>query len=160
MNRPIYENDKTLAAEDEFRIDLCSAWGLALVKNPRSFGVDWSVCDGNRIIGLVEAKCRRYNVDSFSDYLISADKLMRAVERSEFYKVPFVLVVRWQGTADNPKPGDRMVTLRWTDIGDLNLEMGGRVDRNDPADQEPCAMIPSKMFTEISEDFPEMWERR
>lgn len=156
MSRPLYENSRTLAAEKSLKLDLEAAWGHRLVKNPRAYGVDWSVCDGRTIIGLVEAKCRRYNVDSFDHYLISAKKIKEAVEYAEFYRVPFVLVVRWSGVGDDPIPGDRMVRIRYSNMTKLKIEIAGRKDRNDPADYEPCAMIPSEMFTEI-EEFPSMY---
>lgn len=143
-SRPIYENSKTLKAEDRLkeRIEVASGWRLH--KLPMSHVVDYAAThDGkNEIVGWLELKCRTNDHNRYKTYIVSLNKWRRLVELGELSDANAVLVVEftdgiWFVSADKSVP--------------ISIAMGGRTDRNDKADIEPLAHIDMREFKNLKQ---------
>ena len=127
--RPIYENAASLSNEAEAKEIIEKQWQCNLHKLPRSLHMDWMATRNGKGVGFVEFKRRSNLVNKYPTIFISVLKLVAA---QKLYSAT-ALTSYW--------------VIGWTDCyGHISLnshpdrvEMGGRADRNDPADHEPMA---------------------
>jgi len=153
--RPRYENAESLRLETSFRQHLENIWGVTLEKLKISYEIDCGVTKNDRVVGLAELKCRRYNFGDFPTYLLSLQKFRTGIVYSRVMHVPFVLMVEWLGRGDNPpEPSIKQYVFQKSHLDIIDFAMAGRRDRNDPDDIEICAMIPQHLFTELTDFFP------
>jgi hypothetical protein len=107
-----------------------------LCKLKRSYYVDWAAINfDNSICGWVEFKKRTTPKLEYSTYMISAQKINSLLSLAQLTEAPCYLVVQWSdefGVCSN--------------FSDCEMRIGGRMDRNDPEDYEPCYMIPIERF--------------
>ena len=132
--RPIYENAHTLRAEDEVAGRVGSRWRCALRKLPRSYSIDYMLMRDSVVIAWLEVKCRDKRYDTL---ILSLGKVMEGRRLSRETGRPFVVVV-------SLPDGDFWKVV--TPDESLVIALGGRVDRNDPADMEPVAHFDMREF--------------
>jgi hypothetical protein len=147
MSRPIYETEKDRQAEMEIAQEFVRAkWDCDIFKNPIQYRVDFALLKpGNVVFAWAEIKTRpKYRKGDFSTYLLSLEKVIRGKELARETGKPAFLIVQWTDA------------LGWMDFEDIRpdewvIEIGGRSDRGDPQDQEPCLMIPIRFFKRADE---------
>lgn len=102
---------------------------------------DRKVFKNGKHVGFAEFKgrnhdMRRYeNVSPKGTWMISASKYLYLVELSLNYELPSWFFVRWDDQ-------DRMVQTSSDGYQKYEIKEGGRSDRQDPLDIEPCLFIP------------------
>lgn len=133
MSRPTYETADHLASETDVAMHLQAAWaGCSLVKLPRRFVLDYAVYRDRRLTGFCEIKCRSHLRSTYPTLLVSAAKWREAVWWKTSAGLSTALAVRFiDGTVWRVRLGDVAPVF----------VLGGRLDRNDPEDQEPMLQI-------------------
>jgi hypothetical protein len=108
--------------------------------------LDYAFTRKNRVVAFCEIKVRNYSmqqIQQFGGYLLSVDKWLAAKSLSQVTKTPFVLVVQTNGG------------LYYSSFKDEFLHdgvtLGGRTDRSDWQDVEPCVLLNIKRFQQIPE---------
>ena len=137
--RPQYETAFDRARESDVFEYIKSKIECDVVKAPPQSNFDGFLVDPDaQPVAMVEVKNRNNSSTKYPTYMISAAKCHKCIELSKTYRVPFVLVVRFT---------DCVFAL--TVKGEYPVEMGGRYDRNDPHDKEPCVFIPMNKFHKV-----------
>ena len=85
---------------------------------------EWSKRYFARVLGIAEVKVRTCSIDAHPTFMIDADKKVYMCERASEYVTPY-LVVCWTDA------------IGWIDFRAKSfISLGGRYDRNDPADHK------------------------
>jgi hypothetical protein len=137
MSRPYYENNKSLQKEHALAERLEKRWQCKLKKLPIKYMLDYAVWKDSQISAWVELKCRTIPFEHYDEYMISLAKVMAAKDLSRNTELKSFLVVQWSNK-------QAFIQL---DNAPYELKMGGRKDRNDPDDIEPCCYFKLKDFT-------------
>jgi hypothetical protein len=146
--RPIYENDDTLQIERATITSLIGQRPLTAVKLPRRYAIDWALCTssahGALVHAWVECKRRYCKRSEFPTLMISLKKWQEGVELHKAGGKPFLIVVEWD---------DGIFFLRHDEVASpsgfangVYVGIGGRMDRDDEEDVEPCIWIPTALF--------------
>lgn len=143
-NRPIYETSENLVSERLVAEALGRAWKCEVVKLPKLWSADYCALRGKQVVSFIEIKSRAYSFDElerFGGYMIDLRKAKELKTLAGFTARPALLVI-------NLKDG-----MFWLDIAKadlLDVRIGGRTDRNDAADVEPCAFFEMQQFRRIT----------
>lgn len=139
MSRPHYENRKSLQKEHALAQGLEKRWECKLKKLPIKYMLDYAVWKNRQISAWVELKCRTITFEQYDEYMISLSKVMAAKDLSRNTGLKSFLVVQWSNKT----------AFLQLDNAPYKLRMGGRKDRNDPDDIEPCCYFKLKDFTDL-----------
>jgi len=146
MSRPIYETEKDRQAEMEIAHEFVRAkWNCEVLKNPIQYRVDFALLRPPLLVfAWAEIKTRGHAKGHFPTFLLSLEKVIRAKELARETGKPAFLIVKW---TDH---------VGWMDFQEIRadewpIEIGGRSDRGDPQDLEPCVMIPIRFFKRADE---------
>jgi hypothetical protein len=142
-----YETNDDLMREKQAALRLEAAWNCDIVKLSVKYGADWMAWREGEVVGVIEYKNRPHEWNTYSTYMISLHKwisLRVAAEYSATQKnrvTPIIVVEFSDG-------------MYWLEVKPelATLEMGGRIDRDDPEDMEPCMFIPMYHWKKIKED--------
>jgi hypothetical protein len=135
--RPIYETPADQSREEQVRVWLERHCRCTAVKLKPLYQFDHALVQDGEIQGFAEIKCRTFPSTQYRSYLISGDKMVKALAWRELAGVPCYLVVAWTDAIGMflIEPGQ-----------DYTVKLGGRKDRKDPQDLEPCFYIPLGWF--------------
>lgn len=146
MSRKIYETEDDLIREKEVAKQLKNILGISLIKMRSLYEIDFCSIHNNFITGVVEIRCRNYSstqIDSMGGYLIATQKMFGA-RKWLGMGIPFLLAVSLTDglftyviNPDDPFPKFKM-------------KIGGRTDRGDSQDMEPCCLIPMNHFQQVA----------
>jgi hypothetical protein len=136
--RPTYENQQSLAAEEQTIIKVAQAWGVTYQKLPKQYRVDWALSKG-KIVCWCECKKRMNDSCTYPTLLLSLSKVMHGVEMYRVTSIPFVVVVEWN---------DGIYWNKIDKVGEIGF--GGRKDRGDWQDIEPVVHIPVTDFKQLT----------
>lgn len=136
MSRPIYETTQTLETEERLIKLIAEASKSKPIKLGMKYKVDYAMTRNGVIEGWVELKKRSFNSDKYDEYMVSLDKYMTAKRLSEDTGKPCTLVVEFN---------DKIFIADLSKV-QFRLGMGGRKDRGDSEDYEPCCWIPISEF--------------
>ena len=146
MTRPFYETQEQVEAERRIIERLGKAWGCSVAKAKRAYHIDWVIGESPRV-AFVEVKDRStYGwefLDAHGGVYVSALKWGMALMLSWTTGVPVMLLVQ---TAGGELWWHRLAAREHDGV-----RMGGRVDRGDPQDVEPCVMLRSTRFKRLQE---------
>tara|TARA_Y100000593_G_scaffold52472_1_gene98535 strand:- start:774 stop:1244 length:471 start_codon:yes stop_codon:yes gene_type:complete len=137
MNRRL-ETEETKIAEREIMDALCLRWAARARKMHFKYVLDFMVFKGGRSIAWVEAKDRP-NWGGHDSYMLGLHKWMTASQYMLFTGLPTIIAVRLAG---------RLLTYKIAPPQAKHFEVieGGRRDRSEPSDIEPCILIPLREF--------------
>lgn len=145
--RPIYETSEDRHAEAIVMLDVQRAHGIGIRRIRKMFPVDYAVVEGPYVMKWVEIKSRNYSMQDMNrmgGLYLSALKvgMIHALERATGIGT-CVVAGMTDGiyVADLPRP----------DSAPLNIVFGGRHDRDDPADVEPCVCVPPASWRKVGE---------
>jgi hypothetical protein len=141
MTRPVYETALNKSAEDEVADQIAKAWDIQLVKLKPLYRFDRAFIFENEITGYCEIKCRTNKSTDYPTYLLSMDKYTAATALNQLMEKSVYLVVAWTDITGWVK---LVYNPEW------RVKMGGRMDRNDEQDMEPCVFIPVKDFKALT----------
>ena len=124
--RPIYETQSDIDNETSLVSSLEELWSCEAHKLPRSYQLDYALFKKNRLVALLETKRRRVDRNKYPSIMVSASKRLAAHQYSDLLGVPALFVIEYD---------DGVCFIDFDEEPD-HYAMGGRVDRNDPADME------------------------
>ena len=146
--RPTYQTQKDLENEAEVIGQLAEHYKSESTKLKDYFPLDYAFVRDKRIVSLAEVKCRNYSssqIDSFGGLIISAHKMLYAKQYHDAFLLPFVLALRLID-------GIFVFVVKAVDpFPKFPLVVGGRTDRNDPQDIEPCCLISMDHFKKLGD---------
>lgn len=136
----LYEADADRAAQLEVANLLEVAWSCEAIALPPLSGADFIIKKHGVAQALAEIKCRPFSRELYPSYLIGDRKVLALETAATILRVRPLLVVRWSDAAG------------WIDVTDQPYEsqMGGRRDRADDKDIEPCRFYPIQRFANIT----------
>lgn len=141
LARPLYESPADLKNEESVLSVICEKWKSEAAKLPIKYGVDYMLLRSGDAVASCEIKCRTNPMEQYPDYMISLGKLIDAKAIRDLTGIPFLLIIRWT---------DKIGYWRLPDDPKVITRMGGRTDRNDSQDVEPCAFIPIQDFAVLN----------
>lgn len=156
--RPKYETAKHRKAEAEIMAEVRKEAGSnikAIKLSEKNYYVDFALFNEKEartknLIAYAEIKDRPglaindYNLFK-EGYMLSAAKYVHGITLAKYCKVPFFLIVRFANK-----------DIKITNLGAAeqnSIGIGGRTDREDKFDREPCIYIPITGFYEIKDFF-------
>lgn len=134
--RPIYETETDLRNERDVVEVFNRLWGTQAYKLPRAYSLDYLLTRGSDAVAFVEIKCRQVPSGKYDTLMISMAKILKGRAITRETDIPSLLVVKWT---------DKTGYVYMSEI-DMNIQVGGRRDRDDAQDIEPVCMIPIKNF--------------
>jgi len=144
MSRPIYETSEHRAAERNTADLIASAYRISMIPMPLKTQVDymgWSD-ERNRVRAFFEMKRRNVDRLRYETLMLSLHKVVAMDELERSTGVPVMLAVTWN---------DGTGLLRVSKVErPLDIEIGGRWDRNDPQDVEPVVHFDVNKFKMIT----------
>ena len=117
-----------------------------MISTPRMYSLDYMALRDGKPVAWVEIKERKYTLETIRNlggYLLSLHKLTSARALHQITQLPFVLVVK---LADGIYYKSFASDL---DFIKNRISVGGRMDRGDWQDIEPCVLIDTDGFVLI-----------
>lgn len=145
--RPIYETSEDRHAEALIMRDVQREHGIGIRRIRKMFPVDYAVMQGPYVTKWVEIKARNYSLEELNEgggLYLSALKVANIYALEQATGILTCVVAGLTDgiyVADVPRP----------EIAPLSIVFGGRVDRDDPADVEPCVCIPAHAWRKIGD---------
>jgi len=129
QKRVIYETNADRHRQREAIHYLAKATATIGVETERLAGWDYEMVRGQRTLALVEVKCRNCFYQTYPTYMVSESKALHLRDSAISRGVAGGLLVNWKDA------------IGWLRVDVLHpdtwrVEMGGRIDRNDPMDIE------------------------
>ena len=140
MTRPIYESISDTTKEAIVAETLAAQFGVEVIKLANKYVFDHAIIQNKEITGFMEIKVRTNPSTEYPDYLISSDKIFRALLWKQMLGMNVFLVVQWT---------DLLGVHEIDPANDYPCRLAGRTDRGDIQDLEPCLFIPIKWFKPI-----------
>lgn len=111
---------------------------------PRNYKIDFLAVRNKRLVAFVEVKNRNYTmaeIERMGGYLVALQKWTHAKAVHDVTGLKFVLAIGAQ---------DGVWVAAISDFFVENLVYGGRTDRGDWQDMEPCVLVPVSRFKKIT----------
>lgn len=131
--RPAYETDQDRSREQDIADKLAQLWDCSFVKTPRFYPFDYTILRKDTAVAFCEVKCR---AKQYPTLMLSLHKWTTGVQLSRDTGLPFIVVasvpdgIHWHEVVAKP----------------YSIVVGGRSDRGDPEDKEPCVLLPFEEF--------------
>jgi len=142
LSRPIYENEFDLSNEEIVK-QAIEKTGVVLHKLPMSYRMDYMAFRDDKPSSVIEVKSRKKGTSSttFPWFMVSLLKWHAGIDYVHKSGIPFILAGKYDdGIFFYKYSPDDNVDIKW---------FGGRKDRQDTADQEPCVYIPMTLFKKL-----------
>ena len=140
MTRPIYETKLNRSNEDNFRWEIATRWQCVISSLPPLSAADSIAFNFGCATALLEIKCRTCQRNAYKTYIISKHKIDTLIATAESLKIMPILAVKWT---------DAQGWIDLTKVAPIRTEVGGRIDRNDPKDQEQVYHYPISRFVDV-----------
>jgi len=141
MPRKLYESKQDLSKENELAKQISYRWACSLRKLPIHYHLDFAAEREGKIVAFMEFKCRTSEMNKYPTYMISMSKMMTARSMYGVSGKESFLIVQW-------KDKIAKCEMLWCKY---EVGMGGRTDRGDWQDVDPCCYIPLSEFTVIAD---------
>jgi hypothetical protein len=138
-----YEQANDVEREAKVAAVVAAKWGWDLQKTPTFYKVDFLAFRGGTPRAWVEIKARHTkSLRQFPHLWLSLERVSAAMQFSANTNLPAFVVY---GLADGIYSHRLKVPMAY------RIEMGGRHDRNDPNDYEPCCCLPPEEFNAVAD---------
>ena len=141
LGRRLYESKEDLAKEEKVKALLEKKWQAILHKLPISYNYDYLVERNGHSSAWVEVKVRTNPMKQYDTMMVSLHKLLAGKHLTDTTGLPCFLVVQWTDATGFVNINECASTLK----------MGGRADRNDSQDRDPCLYIDIDQFQELKQ---------
>ena len=143
MTRRMYETENDRKVEQAIINELSDAWKVFYQKLPIKYKVDFAILNDKRqVISWAEIKRRNHKMGTYPTYMLSLDKYLSGMQLHKLTGLPFNLVVKF---TDNLYHCE----IHLLSHAQVIISMGGRTDRDDQQDIEPCVFFDSKLFKKV-----------
>ena len=141
--RPVYETEKDRKMEQAIINELSDAWKIFYQKLPIKHRLDFALLDDKKaVIAWAEVKRRDNDSTTYDTYMLSLDKYMSGMQLFKLTGLPFYMVVKFSD-------GLYYCEVSLLSYAQLNISFGGRTDRGDSQDVEPCIYFDSNLFKKV-----------
>ena len=141
--RPVYETEKDRKMEQAIINELSDAWKIFYQKLPIKHRLDFALLDDKKIVtAWAEVKRRDNDSTTYDTYMLSLDKYMSGMKLFKLTGLPFYMVVKFSD-------GLYYCEVSLLSYAQLNISFGGRTDRGDSQDVEPCIYFDSNLFKKV-----------
>ena len=141
--RPVYETEKDRKMEQAIINELSDAWKIFYQKLPIKHRLDFALLDDKKIVtAWAEVKRRDNDSTTYDTYMLSLDKYMSGMQLFKLTGLPFYMVVKFSD-------GLYYCEVSLLSYAQLNISFGGRTDRGDSQDVEPCIYFDSNLFKKV-----------
>lgn len=138
MNRPIYETKADKANEEKVAEKITAARGYMMEKLPRLHQMDYAAFSTEGIKAFIEIKCRTNPMAKYPTTMCGMDKVLYARHVYRSFGINSYLFVQWT---------DRLGYISMEE--ECEIDLGGRLDRNDPNDTGMYAYFDVMKFKEL-----------
>jgi hypothetical protein len=121
--RPIYETKADKANEQKVAEKITAARGYMMEKLARMHPMDYAAFSTGGLKAFIEIKCRTNSMAKYPTTMCGMDKVLYARQVQQAFGIKSYLFVQWT---------DRLGYICMDEPCELDL--GGRIDRNDPND--------------------------
>jgi hypothetical protein len=121
--RPIYETKADKANEQKVAEKITAARGYMMEKLARMHQMDYAAFSTGGLKAFIEIKCRTNPMAKYPTTMCGMDKVLYARQVQQAFGIKSYLFVQWT---------DRLGYICMNEPCELDL--GGRIDRNDPND--------------------------
>ena len=143
MIRPVYETEKDRKMEQAIINELSDAWKIFYQKLPIKHRLDFALLDDKKaVIAWAEVKRRDNDSTTYDTYMLSLDKYMSGMKLFKLTGLPFYMVVKFSD-------GLYYCEVSLLSYAQLNISFGGRTDRGDSQDVDPCIYFDSNLFKKV-----------
>ena len=143
MIRPVYETEKDRKMEQAIINELSDAWKIFYQKLPIKHRLDFALLDDKKaVIAWAEVKRRDNDSTTYDTYMLRLDKYMSGMQLFKLTGLPFYMVVKFSD-------GLYYCEVSLLSYAQLNISFGGRTDRGDSQDVEPCIYFDSNLFKKV-----------
>ena len=133
--RPIYETKSHLKKEQALAEYAAEKMKCEMRKQDKFNQFDYVALSKGQVRAFVELRCRNNNFNKYPTCFISVSKIALAYSLHHATGIKILFLVGWKD-----KVGIANLVKQYP------VKIGGRVDRNDKADIEAVAEIPTKDF--------------
>jgi len=130
-----WESNETLMKEFKAIQVYAKYKGLYGSKLPTKYLIDYGLYSGDRLVELVEVRCRNAKSTDYETAIVALDKVTNGKFLARTAGVPFTLLVQWS---------DRIGFTQ--DFTHPECKLGGWVVKEKETDQEPMYHIPMSSF--------------
>ena len=141
--RPIYETAKDRKIEQAIINELSDAWKIFYQKLPIKHRLDFALLDDRRnVTSWAEVKRRDNDSKTYNTYMLSLDKYMSGMKLFKLTGLPFFLIVKFTD-------GLYYCEMSLLSYAQMTISFGGRTDRADSQDVEPCVFFDTNLFKKV-----------
>ena len=141
--RPIYETAKDRKIEQAIINELSDAWKIFYQKLPIKHRLDFALLDDRRnVTSWAEVKRRDNDSTTYDTYMLSLDKYMSGMKLFKLTGLPFFLIVKFTD-------GLYYCEMSLLSYAQMTISFGGRTDRADSQDVEPCVFFDTNLFKKV-----------
>lgn len=139
----VFHNQEDVAAEDRVAAELQARWRCTMHRFGALCAIDWYARRDERMVGLLEVKCRPHASDHYPTVFLNVRKWFALTLGSNGLGVPAIFVVRFTDA------------LMWTRVADIDAwrhRIGGcsRIVKA-RSDIEPVIDVPVSILQELRE---------
>ena len=143
MIRPVYETAKDRKIEQAIINELSDAWKVFYQKLPIKHRLDFALLDDRRnVTSWAEVKRRDNDSKTYNTYMLSLDKYMSGMKLFKITGLPFFLIVKFTD-------GLYYCEMSLLSYAQMTISFGGRTDRADSQDVEPCVFFDTNLFKKV-----------
>jgi hypothetical protein len=143
MIRPVYETAKDRKIEQAIINELSDAWKVFYQKLPIKHRLDFALLDDRRnVTSWAEVKRRDNDSKTYNTYMLSLDKYMSGMKLFKLTGLPFFLIVKFTD-------GLYYCEMSLLSYAQMTISFGGRTDRADSQDVEPCVFFDTNLFKKV-----------
>lgn len=124
--RPLYESEQDRENEDRVAKTLSNKFECTYFKLPIAYKADYAFLREEKVVGLVEVRCRNVTFAKYETIMLSVHKRMDCLALADALKVPALFAVQYQ---------DGLYTINLEEEPDF-ARVGGRSQLRDWQDVE------------------------
>lgn len=149
--RQVHETYQDMQRERKVQERLCKyvarktkgdGGNVKVIPMPRMAGFDCIVTRRGLVVCISEIKIRTSGAGKYSKYLISVRKILELKNNAQAMNTTAILLVEFSDCT-------MYVDITKLNLASIEIKSGGRKDRGDAEDIEPCFMIPMGKFTKM-----------
>ena len=147
MSRPIYESQSDINNERHVAEIMARVWNCEVLKLPRLWPADYCCVRGRSVEAFLEIKVRAYTFETLramGGYMVDVRKIAALQSLVAVSGKKAFLCVSLAGSVYYMPVGPATLPTQ--------VVMGGRRDRSDAADIEPCAIYCMSLFKPIQQE--------
>lgn len=96
MARPLYESEKDRENEERVAKFLSAKFNCTYFKLPIAYKADYAFLRDDKVVGLVEVRCRNVKFETYDTIMLSVHKRMDCLALAQSLDVPVIFAVQYE----------------------------------------------------------------